>query len=57
MNKGNEIHVYNFFTGFCDYTMKFGGHVNNVRCIDWNANDMGFATAATDGNVYFYDLY
>ena len=37
--------------------MRFTGHQSKIMCIDWYANDTGFASCGLDGNVYFYKLY
>lgn len=52
-----EIHIYNFYTGECHKSMQYTGHTAKVRSIAWFENDMGFASTAADGNIYFYDLY
>lgn len=52
----NSIHVYNFYTGDCPQNMQCSGHMSKVRGIDWFEDDMGFASCAGDGFVFFYDL-
>jgi len=50
------VHIFNFYTGECPQNMLCKGHVSKVRALEWFADDMGFASAAMDGNCFFYDL-
>lgn len=52
----NSIQVYNFYTGESPSYYLCKGHVQKVRSIDWNDDDMGFVSCGLDGNVYFFDL-
>lgn len=49
------IHIVNFYTSECPPNMICKA-LGKVRCIQWFDDDMGFAAAAVDGNVFFYDL-
>jgi WD40 repeat protein len=51
-----QIWVYNFYTQECSDRMKFTGHVQKVKCIDWFENDLGFTTCDLSGSIYFYAL-
>lgn len=48
-----HVFVYDFYTG---EHLPCKGHTAKVRCIDWFADDMGFASCAQDGTAYFFDL-
>lgn len=49
------MHIINFYTGECPTNMQVKV-LSRVRSIQWFDNDMGFATAAIDGNCFFFDL-
>jgi len=50
-----SVHIINFYTGECPTNMQVKV-LSRVRSIQWIDNDMGFATAAIDGNCFFFDL-
>ena len=53
---GQNIHVYNFYTGENPPNMIFKGHESKVTSISWEEDDSGFCSAGWNGAVYKWKL-
>lgn len=54
--QGQQIFIYNFWTGESTGTQLFKGHNGRVKFILWNDDDSGFYSASNDGNMYLWNI-
>jgi len=50
------INVYNFWTCEKPSDYAFIGHLNKVKCIQWDEDDLGFVSSGMDGYIYNWVL-
>lgn len=50
------INVYNFWTCDRPTNYQFNAHLNKVRCIHWDEDDLGFVSSGMDGAIYNWML-
>ncbi|CAI2371694.1 unnamed protein product [Moneuplotes crassus] len=50
------INVYNFWTCERPTNYQFNAHLNKVRCIHWDEDDLGFVSSGIDGAIYSWVL-
>lgn len=50
------INVYNFWTCDRPNNYQFNAHLNKVRCVHWDDDDLGFVSSGMDGAIYTWML-
>lgn len=50
------INVYNFWTTERPTNYQFNAHLNKVKCIHWDEDDLGFVSSGMDGAIYNWML-